>query len=370
MRPLGELWRRCSYLFNRRRMEADLREEMESHRAEMGDAVRFGNTLRLREESSDVWGWNWLDDTVRDIRYAARTIVRMPVLTIVVVLSLGVGIGINTTVFSWIQAFVLQPIPGVTNPSDFYLIEPRSDAGTYPGVSWPEYRDLAEGVSSFNDLAAFRMVPINFGEDGRTERVYGLLVSTNYFATLGLEPLLGRFAWDGDGSSNMEAVVSHGFWQRRLDGNGDAIGSTVRVNGQELTVVAVTPPGFQGTVVGLEFDVWVAAGLAPVLYDGSRELEERNQRGYSVMGTLRPGTSHAQGPGRRGRCDCTNRTGFPRSQRRIPQRGASVLARAQGRPAVRVARARNSLGRHAAPAAGGLRQHGEPGPGAGDRSAA
>ncbi len=297
MRLLGELWRRCSYLFSRRRMEADLREEMESHRAEMGDVVRFGNTARLREESSDVWGWNWLDDTVRDIRYAARTIVRMPVLAIVVVLSLGVGIGINTTVFSWIQAFVLQPIPGVTDPSDFYLIEPRSDAGSYPGVSWPEYRDLAEGVSAFNDLAAFRMVPINFGEDGRTERVYGLLVSTNYFATLGLEPLLGRFAWAGDGSSNMEAVVSHGFWQRRLGGNGDAIGSTVRVNGQELTVVAVTPPGFQGTVLGLEFDVWVAAGLAPVLYDGSRELEERNQRGYSVMGRLPPGTSHAQAQG-------------------------------------------------------------------------
>ena len=294
MRPLGELLRRFSYLFNRRGREADLREEMESHCAEMGDAARFGNTLRLREESADVWGWNWVDDTFGDIRYAVRAIVGMPVLTIVVVLSLGVGIGINTTVFSWIQAFVLQPIPGVADPSDFYLIEPRSDAGTYPGVSWPEYRDLAEGVSSFNDLAAFRMVPINFGDDGRTERVYGQLISTNYFSTLGLEPLLGRFDWSGDGSNNMEVVVSHGFWQRRLGGTGDAIGRTVRANGQELTVVAVTPPGFQGTVLGLEFDMWVPAGLAPVLYDGSRELEERNQRGYSVTGRLRPGTSHAQ----------------------------------------------------------------------------
>ena len=293
MKPLGELWRRFWYLFTRRRMEADLREEMESHRAEMGEPSRFGNTLRLREESRDVWGWNWVDDTLRDIRYACRTIIGMPVLTIVVVLSLGVGIGINTTVFSWIQAVVLQPIPGVTDPSDFYLIEPRADAGAYPGVSWPEYRDLWEGVGSFNDLAAFRMVPINLGEDGRTERVYGLLVSTNYFSTLGLEPLLGRFAWNGD-SDNMEVAVSHGFWQRRLDGSGDAIGSRVRVNGQELTVVAVTPPGFQGTVLGLEFDLWVQATLAPILYDGSRELEERNQRGYSVMGRLLPGTSQAQ----------------------------------------------------------------------------
>ena len=293
MRPLGELWRRFWYLFNRRRMEADLREEMESHRAEMGEPARFGNTLRLREESRDVWGWNWVDDTFGDIRYACRTIIGMPVLTIVVVLSLGVGIGINTTVFSWIQAVVLQPIPGVTDPSDFYLIEPRADAGAYPGVSWPEYRDLWEGVVSFNDLAAFRMVPINLSEDGQAERVYGLLVSTNYFSTLGLEPLLGRFAWNGDGSDNMEVVVSHGFWQRRLDGSGDAMGSRVRVNGQELTVVAVTPPGFQGTVLGLEFDLWVPAGLAPILYDGSRELEARNQRGYSVMGRLLPGTSQA-----------------------------------------------------------------------------
>ncbi len=87
-------------------------------------------------------------------------------------------------------------------------------------------------------------------------------------------------------------------------------------------------------------------------------------------GKAAPGHVPRPGPGRRGRRDCTNRTGFSRSPRRIPQRGASVLARTQGKSAVRVARARNFSGRHAAPAAGGLRQHGKPDPGAGDRSAA
>ena len=76
------------------------------------------------------------------IRHALRTIGRMPGLAAVVILSLGVGIGVNTTVFSWIQAMLLHPIPGVAGSSSFYNIEPKSDTGTYPGMSWTEYQDL------------------------------------------------------------------------------------------------------------------------------------------------------------------------------------------------------------------------------------
>src|SRR5205823_2014015 len=130
---------------------------------------------------------------IRDLRHAWRSIAAMPIVAAVIVVSLGVGIGVNTAVFSWIQAFMLRPLPGVRDSGAFYLVEPRAETGSYPGVSWPEYRDLRERLRAFPDLIAFRMVPLAFGDVGRVERTFGLLVSDNYFSALGLRPALGRF---------------------------------------------------------------------------------------------------------------------------------------------------------------------------------
>jgi hypothetical protein len=127
------------------------------------------------------------------IRHALRTISRMPGLATVVVLSLGVGIGLNTAVFSWIQAVVLKPIPGVERSGSFYHVEPKADTGTFPGMSWAEYRDVEPRLGAIDELIAFRMAPLNVGEPGRTERTYALLVSGNYFPGLRLQPAAGRF---------------------------------------------------------------------------------------------------------------------------------------------------------------------------------
>ena len=95
-----------------------------------------------------------------DLRHAWRMIGRMPGLAAVVIVSIGVGIGVNTAVFSWIQMMVLQPIPGVAGAAAVQLVEPRSDAGSFPGASWAEYRDLRDHTRTLPDLFAFRMVPL------------------------------------------------------------------------------------------------------------------------------------------------------------------------------------------------------------------
>src|SRR5205823_1297764 len=100
----------------------------------------------------------------RDIVFAWRTIVRMPALAVVVILSLGVGIGVNTVVFSWMQSVLFRPIAGVRHAGDFHLVEPRTDSGIYPAASWLEYRDLAERLRTMEALIAFRMVPLYVGE--------------------------------------------------------------------------------------------------------------------------------------------------------------------------------------------------------------
>ena len=187
------------------------------------------------------------------IRHALRTIGRMPGLAAVVILSLGIGIGVNTTVFSWIQAILLKPIPGVDDSGSFYHLEPRSDTGSYPGMSWTEYQDLKPRLQSIEELVVFRMAPLNVGEAGRTERTYAQLVSGNFFSALHLQPAAGRFIAPNEverPGAEPVVVLSHDYWQTHFAGSPAAIGQTIRVNDFELTIVGVAPEGFQGTILG------------------------------------------------------------------------------------------------------------------------
>jgi predicted permease len=221
----------------------------------------------------------------------------MPALAAVVVLSLAVGIGVNTAVFSWIEAVVLRPLPGVPDAGGFHLVEPRANTGSYPGVSWLEYRDLQERLRAFPDLLAFRPTTVNVGDAGRVERAFATLVSGNYFSALRLRPALGRFMTRDEVARAGGApvvVISHGYWKTRFGGEANAIGRTMRINDRLLTIVGVAPERFQGTVLSLNFDLWIPATMAPALLASSKELEDRTQRGYTAMGLLAPGASKQQ----------------------------------------------------------------------------
>jgi predicted permease len=296
MPKIGEWVRRIWYMVNRRRMERELRDEMDAHRATMGDPAGFGNTLRLREEARDQWGWTWIDVISKDIQFSTRMIRRMPTLALVVMASLAVGIGANTTVFSWLEALILEPIPGVDDSSDYLLIEPVAPSGDYAGgASLPEYRDMREELTSFEGLAAFRMAQVNLTGTLDGERIFAVFVSDNYFSTLGLLPARGRLDPATPGQSEAPGiVVSHAFWQGRSDGASDIVGRAVEINGRTVPIAGVAPPAFQGTVTGLAFDVWIPSTLIPALFPDSREGVERALRGYSVIGRLRDGATRSQ----------------------------------------------------------------------------
>ena len=220
----------------------------------------------------------------------------MPGLAAVIIVSLGAGIGVNTVVFSWIQAITFKPLPGVSSSGAFHLLEAKTDTGIYTGISWLEYRDLREGLRTFQEPIAFRMIPLYVGETGRVERAYGQLVSGNYFSALGLRPARGRFFRPEEAATpgrEPVVVISYDFWHERFGGAEDVLQRTLRANGQQLTIVGVAPKGFQGTILRLNFDVWVPATLAPLMLNGSRELEERGSRGYQVISRLRPGITRA-----------------------------------------------------------------------------
>jgi len=231
-----------------------------------------------------------------DLSYAWRSIARMRLLAIVVVSSLAIGIGANTVVFSWVEAIVLRPLPGVADSGAYFFVEPRAETGSYPGVSWPEYQDVRQRVRSIPDPIAFRMTPLNVGDPPRAERTFALLVSGNYFAALGLHASKGRLLDASDAArpgAEAVVVVSDGFWRTHLGADARAIGRTLRANGLPLTIVGVAPPRFQGTTLGLDFALFVPATLAPTLLAGSRELTDRSLRGYAILGTLARGATAA-----------------------------------------------------------------------------
>ena len=144
------------------------------------------------------------------------------------------------------------------------------------------------------------MTPFTIGAVDHAERTYGLLVSGNDFRGLGLRPALGRFPHEDEvarAGAAAVAVISYGYWETRFARSNDVIGQTLRVNERPLTIIGVAPSGFQGTVLGLDFDLWVPATMAPVLLGASRELEDRGIRGYSLMGRLAPQATLARAQG-------------------------------------------------------------------------
>src|SRR5688500_11381803 len=110
MSIICELIRRLGYLLRRGARADELRREMEAHRAQMHEPRAFGNTLRLRDEAQDAWGWRWLDDLVADTRFAWRTLRRSPAFALTAIVTLALGIGVNIAMFSFVNGLLLRPL--------------------------------------------------------------------------------------------------------------------------------------------------------------------------------------------------------------------------------------------------------------------
>src|SRR3954464_9139396 len=188
---MGEFWRRIYYFFNRSRLERELRDEMGAHRATKGDAgPRFGNTLRLREESRDVWGWAWLDRLWQDLRFAVRLLVRAPLFTLTAVTVLALGVGVNLAAFQVLDAVAFTPLP-VAGAERLVKVEHRSPAGDSTSFSYPAVAFSREKAHAFSSVFAMVYGSVTLGDD-ETRHVRAEFVSGNYFTDLGARPLAGR----------------------------------------------------------------------------------------------------------------------------------------------------------------------------------
>src|SRR5688572_806806 len=190
---IGEWFRRLGYLLRRSAHEAELRREMDSHRALLREPGSFGNTLRLRDEAQDAWGWRWLDAFVQDVRFALRTLRHSPGFTLTAVLTLALGIGVNSAMFNIVNGLLLRPL--YEHQDEVVGVYSRSTKpdGGFRGISYPNYLDLREGTAGvFANLAAHSALFVGLDAGTGAQPTLASAVTSNYFQIFGQPLARGR----------------------------------------------------------------------------------------------------------------------------------------------------------------------------------
>jgi predicted permease len=228
-----------------------------------------------------------------------RVLRKSPGFALVALLTLAVGIASNTAVFSWIEMVLLQPLPGVADSNRLVSFETTTPNGEFIPNSYPDYRDYRDHLTLVSGLAISSPNPFSVGDDEHAERVFGELVSGNYFDVLGVKPILGRtFSpqeyGDAEGGYPV-AVIGENLWNRRYQRDPAVLGRTIRVNRQQLTIVGVASADFRGSIGGLSFELWTPAVMAPQLNAmPDWMLRERKSRLFFGIARLKPGTTPAR----------------------------------------------------------------------------
>ena len=290
---MRELLRRFNYLLHRRRHDRELQAEMLFHREMMGtDRVRdFGNTLILRENARETWGWTWIERLFQDLTYATRILRRSSGFTFTAILVLAIGIGVNVTAFSLFNMIALKPLP-VRDPASLIQIQRRSDTRIASEMPYPHiefYRTHAHTLSAV--MVVMGVPPVVLDED--TEPAHLSFASANYFTELGTHPPLGRLfspALDDSPSAPPIAVVSYTFWQQRLNADPAVVGRILHLNGKAVTIAGVLPSDF-ASLGGNRAELWVPIPQEPYLIEGSKLLSDSGADTFRMWARLAPGAT-------------------------------------------------------------------------------
>ena len=284
MSVLKVAWLRIRSVLSRHAIESDLNDELRFHveqqveknlRAGMSregarrDAlIKFGGLERIKESARDELRPVVVEDAIRDLRYALRALRRSPGFTVVSSLTLALGIGASTAIFTLVDSVLLRPLP-FPQPERLAMIRPTSGSR----LSAAYLHEWRLRSRSIQDMAGWRDERANLTDGVRPLEVLVDRTTANYFATLGVPPLLGRtFTASADLSRvESEVVLSHGFWLRRYGGARDIIGQSMMLDGKPFTIVGVMPEGFTirtNELAGSRAELWAPFALMPTNWTG------------------------------------------------------------------------------------------------------
>jgi macrolide transport system ATP-binding/permease protein len=228
-----------------------------------------------------------------DLRYGWRLMVRRPAFTVIAIAMLGLGIGTSVTIFSWLQT-ALQPIPGVADRDRLVMLQGTTRTRNDLSTSYPNLVDYRERrPASITDMAGQAFAPLNITIGRSPQRIYGLIVTGNYFDMLGVQPMLGRgFLPEEDRAPGQAPVIvfGEGFWRRQLGGDRSIVGKAVTVNGRPFTVVGIAAPGFRGAMPHLAADAFVPMMMQASVRSGDK-LTNRFDGWLQPVVKLAPGVT-------------------------------------------------------------------------------
>jgi putative ABC transport system permease protein len=232
---------------------------------------------------------------IQDVRLGLRSLLKAPVFTAAVVLTLGLGIGANAAVFAIVNRLLLQALP-VRDPGNLYVLAVQHEGNEDPhNVSWLDYLDYRGQSGVFDDLAAYDFGFVGFSADNHAERITISYVTSNFFSMLGVPPGAGRVLQPGEGAApgtDPVIVLGHAYWKKRFNGDASIVGRAVLVNGKPFTVAGIVPEWFQGPYALIEFDGYLPMSMKPA-DEYTTLTTKRDEHDLHVIGYLKPGVSQS-----------------------------------------------------------------------------
>ncbi len=312
---LHEFLLRLKALFQKRRIDREMAEELEFHRtllrerllregiapADVDAATRhtFGNTGRWHERLQELWQFPALEHLLRDVRFSARLLWKSPGFTAVAIVTLALGIGANTAIFSLINGLLLRPLQV---PDNEQLVVLRIERGRAPqyDMGAPFFRSLERRHEVFTDVFAYNYAGLQVRGSSGNEEVEGQFVSGEFFRGLQTAPLLGRLLTPDDdriggNPAGMAVVISEHFWERWFGRAADVVGRKLQIDNTIFTVVGVTPKRFIGADPTQRPEIYVPLA-AEAIVNAPNSMIAAGYHGWwlRVMGRLQPGVSLEQ----------------------------------------------------------------------------
>lgn len=235
-----------------------------------------------------------------DLRYTLRTIAHNPGFALIAIVSVALGVGLNAAMFSYADAILLRPLP-VSDARSVLRVVSTAPGTLVGSLSNPEYVDLRDQTHTLSALTAYTMTPVGVspGRDVVAQMTLAVIASGNFFSGLGIEVPIGRgFRPDEDmvPGRDLVAVISHSLWERMYASDPNVAGRKLRINGAEFTVIGVLDADFTGPEAFVLPDVYVPLNsfAQAIPNAGADYLTSRSQRGFKLLGRLKPGASEAQ----------------------------------------------------------------------------
>ncbi len=287
-------------------MEENLENGMPPEEARHAANRAFGNVGLAKDDSRSAWIYRWTEDLGKDIRFGIRMLLKNRGFSAIAIISLALGFGLNTTIFTVVNAILLNPLP-VRDVSRLVQLD-TVDAKTKVtqqrfakiGMSFPNFEDYRRQNEVFTDLAAWLALPVTWSGGAEPKRVQAYLVSANYFDVLGINPAAGRFFLpdeDTKPNSNTVAVISYALWANKFGSDPGAVGRTMILNDTPYTVIGVAPRGFKGTVsLASTEQAWIPTSMAQQILAGffAENFHDRRLLSMTTFGRLKPGIGVGQ----------------------------------------------------------------------------